>query len=821
MTEIPTKEYLKQDIFSRRLARILRREELEWELPPDRQWIVVQRLRERAHKARRWANIMLIVLVTIGLVGAALLFIDPLNKLLFSQSGELEKITAPLKRQIDSLDTRIAAIEQEISDFLDSSYSPISRGEAADFRNSWFAVSHDDGRALAMADNKVFLYRPGVEADWQWPEVPFAADQGMVFYDARLFDDGSALIVGSFGQMLAKAPGSPEWTYHPPLDQLAEDRFNFSFLPDGTVMFVTDDATIIHRDRDLLRVHKDPTFAALRRRDVRVMTADDGLLLFLDYSEGKIFVSREIEDPSSFVANWREFDIQQTFQELAGTDQIGPGSTEGARRPDTIDQFVLSDAGNLLVIMDQGGVLELDGSTLRWRLVGFGEQRLSLSPSRYLQIVAYDEATGAAIVRAGSREDGSEPTGLFTRSADGKDFRRLSLPGRPVDPERVQVRMVTGGGAMMLERGTGRIFSRHTALGDWQHQATSLPEDAFGIALYLAENGVALLVHANALHVRESWFGPWRKESRLGGDQVSTPKFGFDAVLKPNGDMSLLFQGKLLERNGASGLWTSRSVLLPGGTAANRVGGVLESLDRIYLEPGGDVGVAIPISREFGVLARTEIQNFQQLDAAGFREFLSDSAFSTQLAPWQDRVERIDRQRDELTTRINIANLQFFNAATGQSRKEQQIAVMIDFLGKCRALKPEDGPGPTHTECLAAFEKATAPDQDTNWYRYIAERVTPALLLVFLLATMGAGYRYNLRLAALYDSRADALTLWWHRVPPEGALDGSVGELETLSEVMSSEELGFKEVRTPVDTAVDLAKSVIDKTSRMGRRTSG
>lgn len=86
----------------------------------------------------------------------------------------------------------------------------------------------------------------------------------------------------------------------------------------------------------------------------------------------------------------------------------------------------------------------------------------------------------------------------------------------------------------------------------------------------------------------------------------------------------------------------------------------------------------------------------------------------------------------------------------------QDKALEFDrFLALCRG---EGAPtADLTTACLSAWQSEQAGGQ--TWWRALVDQVPPGILLLFLLATSGGLYRYNLRLAGFHDSRADVLQL--------------------------------------------------------------
>ena len=86
----------------------------------------------------------------------------------------------------------------------------------------------------------------------------------------------------------------------------------------------------------------------------------------------------------------------------------------------------------------------------------------------------------------------------------------------------------------------------------------------------------------------------------------------------------------------------------------------------------------------------------------------------------------------------------------------------------------------------------------------IVTRTGSIVLLLFLVQILVPLYRYNLKLAAYYDARGDALEIWNER---DG---GSLEELEGLVGVLSPDTISFgHQPISPIEQAVDLAKHIV------------
>ncbi len=84
------------------------------------------------------------------------------------------------------------------------------------------------------------------------------------------------------------------------------------------------------------------------------------------------------------------------------------------------------------------------------------------------------------------------------------------------------------------------------------------------------------------------------------------------------------------------------------------------------------------------------------------------------------------------------------------------------------------------------------------------------VLLLFLVQLFVSLYRYNMKMAAFHDSRADVLLL---------ISDTSALTFEQLARITFSDELDFSKLeRPPTEYAVDLAKQLISRADQTKTR---
>ena len=128
-----------------------------------------------------------------------------------------------------------------------------------------------------------------------------------------------------------------------------------------------------------------------------------------------------------------------------------------------------------------------------------------------------------------------------------------------------------------------------------------------------------------------------------------------------------------------------------------------------------------------------------------------------------------------------------FNAvATVTDQRKQVVATIKDAEAQRDALQEAE------------------QDQRTPIQR-LADNAPPAILLLFLLATLSALYRYNIRLAGFHDARADALVL----AVSDQHVD--MRKLGNFVDALAADKVEFGRTNTPADQATEIAKSVISR----------
>lgn len=172
----------------------------------------------------------------------------------------------------------------------------------------------------------------------------------------------------------------------------------------------------------------------------------------------------------------------------------------------------------------------------------------------------------------------------------------------------------------------------------------------------------------------------------------------------------------------------------------------------------------------------------------------------------------LDARQTEIANRYAEAKASLANLWTGQFALERQREDFKTFLATCRGTA-DPKPGPEGADaltlaCLQGWEAQVARDSST-WWKVLAESVPPGILLLFLLATLSALYRYNLRMAGFHDSRADALVML--------AMKPSKSDTETLtriSDALAADKVEFGKDNSPADQAVEIFKAFVSRTEK-------
>ena len=192
--------------------------------------------------------------------------------------------------------------------------------------------------------------------------------------------------------------------------------------------------------------------------------------------------------------------------------------------------------------------------------------------------------------------------------------------------------------------------------------------------------------------------------------------------------------------------------------------------------------------------------------------------------PEVDRIRRavpgLIGRRIPVTEQLAQTEADIDGLWTGIFPLNQQRENFAAFMVLCRGYDPDlpdvqppaDGlatdPDAVTLACTEAWQARLDAEQG-NWWQTLAQQVPPGILLLFLLATLGGLYRYNLRLAGFHHSRADLLELIsMGRETDAKFTKEELAQAVQLADSLAADKVEFGKGNTPSDQAVELAKAI-------------
>lgn len=133
---------------------------------------------------------------------------------------------------------------------------------------------------------------------------------------------------------------------------------------------------------------------------------------------------------------------------------------------------------------------------------------------------------------------------------------------------------------------------------------------------------------------------------------------------------------------------------------------------------------------------------------------------------------------------------------------------MTTCRGQTYTAPETTAPDPMTLACLQAWQAEQDAERET-WWTTLATSVPPGILLLFLLATLGGLYRYNLRLAGFHNGRADVLELMLMRPEMFTPRDKEPMPLSQIADALAADKVEFGKGNTPTDQAVEMARALM------------
>ncbi|MEM1360685.1 MAG: hypothetical protein AAGF94_03090 [Pseudomonadota bacterium] len=283
------------------------------------------------------------------------------------------------------------------------------------------------------------------------------------------------------------------------------------------------------------------------------------------------------------------------------------------------------------------------------------------------------------------------------------------------------------------------------------------------------------------------------------------------AVL-PNGDLLIYGSDKSILQYGIEDKNIVPLLDLPGDGTENYYGHATLPGGNILFY--GDEGTILRHGDHESQAAALEFQNLDD-DAvlAGFLNRISPN-LRRQLFEPDRATTRLLAVRSELDARLEEIEGELAMSSDVFALAEQRENFAA-FMATCRGTtdwtEPSQPRGVTDADpdrvtlaCTQAWQ-AELSREDADVFQTLAKQAPPGILLLFLLGTLGALYRYNVRLAGFHDSRADVLEL----LKASGSYDGD--RMLTLSDALAADKVEFGKGNTPADQAVDIARAVLGR----------
>lgn len=134
----------------------------------------------------------------------------------------------------------------------------------------------------------------------------------------------------------------------------------------------------------------------------------------------------------------------------------------------------------------------------------------------------------------------------------------------------------------------------------------------------------------------------------------------------------------------------------------------------------------------------------------------------------------------------------------------QRRADYVSFMAECLTNEAASS-----ESCTSAYVNLRDAESSSVW-EIFAERAPQAILVLFLLATLGGLYRYNMRMSGFHHSRADALELLSLGRGDDAAPLSSeaLAEFVQMADIMAADKVEFGRSNNPTDQAIELARAI-------------
>ena len=122
------------------------------------------------------------------------------------------------------------------------------------------------------------------------------------------------------------------------------------------------------------------------------------------------------------------------------------------------------------------------------------------------------------------------------------------------------------------------------------------------------------------------------------------------------------------------------------------------------------------------------------------------------ITPLKEQLSNIESRRTSAIEVFKNARDGIANAKSGVLSLQQELNAFSDFMDVCRD-DDIDSMSQTTDYCTRTWAEQQKLRSPTFW-QALEKNVPAGVLVLFVLATLGGLYRYNLKLAVFHDSRA-------------------------------------------------------------------
>lgn len=422
----------------------------------------------------------------------------------------------------------------------------------------------------------------------------------------------------------------------------------------------------------------------------------------------------------------------------------------------------LAGDGTGVIVGDEGAVLFTSNRGETWRDVAPD------GPRRPLRAVALSpEGTGVAV--------GGDGTILFTQDK-GETWRDVSPTGVAADfgsvalgddGSGVIVTSISVGTASKNIEGPSKSASISSALGTSSGQGTGTGSPEAATIFYTADRG-------------ESWRPAELAEQRA--------VYGAAAMAVDGRGTIVMSDGAILITGNRGQSW--RQIDLGGVRAIPGAVSLWGKTGALIVGQGGTIVARLP-ELTAGVRPASGIEELR-LALEALPAHAADG-------PLND-LKVLEGRRDQILALRTEHNrgLEETREGLDMQGNERRLGQFADALARCAGATPSEG----IIEACASALRGT-DDATQGWWLYLVERVPGSILLLFLLATLGGLYRYNLRMSAFYSARADALDMM--------ANPTNATEYDAYSQFFGAEKVEFKDQKTPMDVVSDVTKAAAER----------